>query len=170
MGINFIALFVAALIPMALGFLWYSSALFGKAWMQAAGVRAEDLRKNNMAVIFGVSFLLSIIISFAMNMLAYHDSFVSGALFYVTKGTMIPEPGSEAAKWLEYYKANFSDACRTFKHGAFHGAVMGGVCLSLPILGINALFEGKGFKYIAINAGFWIVCLGLMGGIIAAWK
>jgi hypothetical protein len=36
----------------------------------------------------------------------------------------------------------------------------------LPILATNALFERKGFKYIAINAAYWIITLAVMGGII----
>ncbi|HRN41812.1 MAG TPA: DUF1761 family protein [Vicingus sp.] len=28
------------------------------------------------------------------------------------------------------------------------------------------MFERKGFKYIAINSGYWIITLGLMGGVI----
>jgi len=39
----------------------------------------------------------------------------------------------------------------------------------LPVMGVNALFERKGFKYIAINVGFWTVSLALMGGIICQW-
>jgi hypothetical protein len=42
--------------------------------------------------------------------------------------------------------------------------------LVLPILSINAMFERKGFKYIAINAGYWIITLGLMGGIICGFS
>jgi hypothetical protein len=34
----------------------------------------------------------------------------------------------------------------------------------------NALFERKGYKYVLVNAGYWIVCLGIMGGIVAAWR
>ncbi len=65
---------------------------------------------------------------------------------------------------MEQYGTNF----RTFKHGAFHGAI-GGIMLALPIVGTNALFERKGVKYIAINAGFWIISMALMGGIICAF-
>jgi hypothetical protein len=54
---------------------------------------------------------------------------------------------------------------RTFKHGLLHGS-MSGILFVLPILAINAMFERKGFKYIAINAGYWIICLAIMGGII----
>ena len=39
----------------------------------------------------------------------------------------------------------------------------------MPILGIQAMFEKKSFKYVAINAGYWIVTLAIMGGIICEW-
>jgi lysylphosphatidylglycerol synthetase-like protein (DUF2156 family) len=54
---------------------------------------------------------------------------------------------------------------RTFKHGAFHG-IIATIGLVLPIIGINALFERRGFKYIALHVGYWLVCLILMGGFI----
>jgi len=41
--------------------------------------------------------------------------------------------------------------------------------LALPIVGIPALFERKGFNYIAINAGYWIVSMALMGGVLCAF-
>ena len=30
----------------------------------------------------------------------------------------------------------------------------------------NAMFEAKGFTYITVNAGYWIISLALMGGIV----
>lgn len=170
MEINFVAVFVAALLPMVLGYLWYSPWLFGNAWMRASGLSEEQAKSGNPAIIYGVSLLFSLMLAYVMNLIAYHDAFVGGSLYYVTNGTMQPEAGSEAARWLEHFKTNYSDSCRTFKHGAFHLFFIGGLMLALPIIGINALFERRGFKYIAINAGFWILTLALMGGLIAAWK
>jgi len=65
------------------------------------------------------------------------------------------------AGMFEKYGSNF----RTFKHGAFHG-ILASLMLALPLIGINALFERKGFKYIAINVGYWIVSFAIMGGIV----
>ncbi len=170
MGINFIALLVAALVPMVIGFIWYHKSVFGSAWMRAAGVTEEMTKTANMPVIFGVSFLMSLALAFVLNSIAYHDSFVGGAMFYATNGTMIPEPGSELAKWFEYYNTNLAASNHTFAHGAFHGLFIAGLLIALPIIASNALYERRGFKYIAISAGYWIVCLTLMGGIVAGWK
>jgi hypothetical protein len=58
---------------------------------------------------------------------------------------------------------------RTFKHGALHG-FFSGLFIALPILGTNALFEQKGWKYILINVGCWTITLALMGGLLYAWQ
>jgi hypothetical protein len=166
---NFPALLVAALVPMALGFIYYNPKVVGKAWMAAAGMTEDKMKGGNMAVIFGVSFLFALMMAFVMNIIAYHDAFVQGAMYYATNGTMKPEAGSELAKWFEYYQTNLAASNHTFKHGLFHGIGIAGLFIALPVLATNALFERKGFKYIAINGIYWIICLGIMGGIMAAW-
>ncbi|MEQ1746109.1 MAG: DUF1761 domain-containing protein [Saprospiraceae bacterium] len=170
MSVNFTALIVAALVPMVLGFIWYHPKVFGNVWMRATGLTEEQTKSGNMPVIFGLSFLFSLMLAYIMNTVAYHDGFVYGATYYATDGTMNPDPASEAGRWIEYYKANFSDSTRTFKHGAFHGLFLAGLFIMLPVMATNALFERKGFKYVAVNAGYWLVTLTIMGGIIAAWK
>lgn len=170
MEINFLAVVVAALVPTVLGFIWYHPKVFGNVWMVAAGMDEEKIKSGNMPVIFGLSLLFSLMLAWAMNLLAHHDAFVGGALYYVTNGTMDVDPASDAGKWLEFYKTNLSATCRNFKHGAFHGGMIGGLFMALPILATNGLFERKGGKYIAVNAGYWIITLAIMGGIIAAWK
>jgi hypothetical protein len=43
------------------------------------------------------------------------------------------------------------------------------VLIALPILAIQAMFERKTIKYVAINAGYWIITIALMGGIVCQW-
>lgn len=57
----------------------------------------------------------------------------------------------------------------TFKHGAFHGALVG-LFVVLPALGTNALYEQQSRKYILINVGYWVVSLAVMGGILNIWR
>ena len=64
---------------------------------------------------------------------------------------------------------DYETAFRTFKHGALHG-FMTGLFFALPIIGTNALYERRSFKYTFVTGGFWILCLTIMGGIICAWK
>ena len=60
------------------------------------------------------------------------------------------------------------DKFRTFKHGALHGSMVG-IFIALPILVTNGLFETKSWKYGLINAFYWIITLGIMGGILCQW-
>ena len=57
--INWLAVFVAALASFLLGGIWYSKALFGKAWQRETGLTDEALARGNMAKIFGLSFVLA---------------------------------------------------------------------------------------------------------------
>ena len=63
---------VAALV---LGFIWYNPKVFGTAWMKGLGLNEEDLQQGNMAVIFGLAFLLAAVVAYSMNMYgAYHEA------------------------------------------------------------------------------------------------
>ncbi|NQX92285.1 MAG: DUF1761 domain-containing protein [Flavobacteriales bacterium] len=60
--------FVAALIPMIIGFIWYNPKVFGNAWMKHANMTKEKVESGNMPVIFGTSYLLSVILAFMLMM------------------------------------------------------------------------------------------------------
>ena len=53
----------------------------------------------------------------------------------------------------------------TFKHGVFHGVLVG-FMVAMPVLVTNGLFERKNLKNLAINTLYWIITIGLMGGVI----
>lgn len=170
MEINLLALFTAALVPLVLGFVWYNPKVFGNAWMRATGLTMDDGKNMNMALTFLLSFVFAVILAFEMNILAVHDAFVQGALFYETASTNHqPVPGSEAALWLEQYNTKYAVQNHHFKHGMFHGIAIG-LLLLFPTIATNALYERRNWKYILIVTGYWVVSLGLMGGIVAAWR
>ena len=62
--LNYLAILAAAASAFVIGGVWYSPILFGNAWMKAAGLSESEARTRNMGVVFGVSFLLSLIVSF----------------------------------------------------------------------------------------------------------
>lgn len=154
---NYLAILVAAIVPIILGFIWYNPKVFGTAWMRAAEMTEEKMKGANMAVIFGVSLLLSALLAFFTIFLVVHEVGVYG----MTEGQM---EGATTQAFMEEWAGKY----RSFKHGALHGG-MAGIFMVLPIIGINALFERKSFKYILINAGYWIVVLAIMGSIISGW-
>jgi hypothetical protein len=80
--LNYWAILVAALSTFLIGGLWYSPAVFGKSWMKENGFTEEDLKKGNMAKIFGLAFFLGLIaaINLAMFMGPENDP-TMGALW-----------------------------------------------------------------------------------------
>ena len=66
-NINIWAVLVSAVAFWALGALWYSPVLFGKRWQKEVGMTDEELGKSNMALIFGGSFLLMLLMVWALN-------------------------------------------------------------------------------------------------------
>ena len=158
MEMNFLALAVAAVSTLLVGFIWYHPKVFGTAWMKAAGLTEEDLKKGNMLKIFGLTLILSFMIATVLQMLTIHQM---GAMS-LTKGDLGELPSYKA------FMDDYGTVFRTFKHGAFHGFLTG-LFFALPIIAITGLFEHKSAKYIFINSGYWIVSLTLMGAIICGW-
>ncbi|MEX2590735.1 MAG: DUF1761 domain-containing protein, partial [Chitinophagales bacterium] len=152
----------AALVPMVVGFIWYNPKVFGTAWMKVADMNEEKMQGANMAVIFGVSYLLSVFLAAGISSIVIHQGHIYSVLM---NEPGFKDPNSEVGLYISAFMENYGDNFRSFKHGAFHGA-LGALLFALPVLGINALFERKSFKYIALNTGYWIVTFALMGGII----
>lgn len=59
--LNYFAILVSALSTFLIGGIWYSPALFGKAWMIENGFTEESLKGSNMVKIFGLSFILGLV-------------------------------------------------------------------------------------------------------------
>ena len=132
-NLNWLSVVLAALVPMVMGFIYYHKALFGKAWMDSIGMTEEKAKEANMAVTFGVSLLMSVLIS----------------LFLVINTNGIGQEGQ----------------FDTFKHGVGHGLIIS-FFFVIPIFITNGLFEQKSWKNILINAGYWLLTLSIMGGIV----
>lgn len=60
---------MAALASFALGSIWYNASLFGKSWQQELGFTDEYLKEGNMGKIFGLAFVLMLLMAFGMAML-----------------------------------------------------------------------------------------------------
>ncbi len=60
--VNWLAVLAAALSAFLLGGLWYSPAMFQKAWQRGAGLTDEQMQKGgHPAKVFGGSFVLALI-------------------------------------------------------------------------------------------------------------
>ncbi|TAK38510.1 MAG: DUF1761 domain-containing protein [Saprospiraceae bacterium] len=165
MEFNWLAIIVAAFVPTVLGFIWYNPKVFGTAWMKAAGMTDEKIKGGNMPLIFGLSLLFSVMLAMSMNMITIHQSAIYSVLM---NEPGFGDPASDTGKFIADFMSKYGHNFRTFGHGAFHG-ILAGIFIILPVLATNAMFERKGFKYILLNAGYWAVCLAIMGGIICGW-
>ena len=154
--INPIAIPIAAVAALVVGFIWYNPKVFGNAWMRASGMTEEKIKGGNMAIIFGLALLFAAMLAILLMQFTNHQW---GAMGMIGGDPEVAKPS------FETFMADYGTAFRTFKHGALHGTMFG-VLGALPIIGTNALFERKGAKYIFINAGYWIVTLAIMGAIL----
>lgn len=153
---NFLVTALAALIPLVIGAIWYNPKVLGNAWMKSTGLSEEQLKGANMPLIFGLTFVFSLLIAMSLNSIVIHQfGFQS----------MLMGQGSDADALLASTMEKYGHTYRTFKHGALHGTIAG-IFFALPVIGIVGLFERKGGKYIFIHAGYWIISLALMGGVI----
>lgn len=139
--INWIALIVAAIVPLLVGAVYYGP-LFGKAWQKEVGMTDEQLKQGNYAKIFGLSLVFAFMLAFSL----WAQVMVGGG----------PGEAHGAAPFL------------TFKHGAFHGVLLC-VVMILPVIGTISLYERKSLKYVAMTIGYWAISMALMGGIINVW-
>lgn len=161
MDFNFYALLTAAVVTLLVGFAWYHPKVFGTIWMRESNLTEDELKKGSMLKIFGLTYIFSLMITMTLMSLTIHQS---GAVGMVGGPPLIASAKPSFAAFM----ADYGNAYRTFKHGALHGFISG-LFFALPIIGINGLFERKSWKYIFIHAGYWIVTLTLMGGIICGF-
>ena len=159
MEFNFLAILVAAFTPIFVGFVWYSDKVFGRIWMQESGLIKDNISKRNRIKILALTFIFSFLISFFMQFIVIHQN---GA---ISAAMVIKNADSSI---LQNYLNAYGNTYRTFKHGALHG-FLASIFFIIPIVGINALFERKSWKYIAIHAGYWIITLMITGAIICGW-
>lgn len=163
---NFPAILLASVIPMITGMIWYNPKILGNAWMKSIGVTDPDKMKEgaNMTMIFGLAFVFAILLSLSMGPMVIHQYGIASLV------ADMPEAGKGNIELLvNGTPVDYAAKFRTFGHGAFHGTLFG-ILIAVPLIGTNALFERRGFRYIAINAGYWILNMALMGGLICAWK
>ncbi|QHI37714.1 hypothetical protein IMCC3317_30950 [Kordia antarctica] len=144
-NVNWIALVVAALSTLVIGFLWYGP-LFGKAWMKETGMTEEKAKQGNMPLRLG----LSVVLAFVAVFFIFQNSVLTGG---------IPPDQLHGLNNPRYL---------TFGHGVLHGVIIS-MFVVMPAMVTNAMYEQKSIKYMLINVGYWVVSFALMGGIVNAW-
>lgn len=155
---NLLILLVTSCIPLLVGAIYYSPTLAGKLWAKDE----TNGKQKHKPMVYVFTLILSFFYSLALAYQVIHQLHFQSMLY--NEVGFLTKEGS-AFKDFEYIMANYGHCFRTFKHGLFHG-FLNSIFIVLPILGIHLMFEGKTWKYILVNWGYWAICGMLMGGII----
>jgi len=68
--VNYMAVFLAAVASMVLGFLWYSKMLLGGPWMKLKGYSESELKaeQKKMGPLYGISFVMALLTAWVLSM------------------------------------------------------------------------------------------------------
>jgi hypothetical protein len=133
--VNIVAILLAAIASMVVGFIYYSPFALGKPWMKLMGWSKDiKMTNNEMAKLYGTSFVLALITAFVLS----HVMTMSFAYFNETMLTT----GIMTAFWM------------------WLGFIM-------PVQFTDVLFSKKPSKLFAINTGYQLISLLVMGVVIS---
>ena len=67
--VNYLAVLIAAVVTVPLGFLWYSPYVLGKQWMRERGMTAESMKKSQseMGKWYAVSLVVALITAYFLS-------------------------------------------------------------------------------------------------------
>jgi hypothetical protein len=85
METNFLAVILAAISAMVVGFVWYGP-LFGKLWINLSGFKEEDMQKaqeQGMTKYYAVAFVGALVTAFVLSLIINVTN-VSSTIFSVT--------------------------------------------------------------------------------------
>lgn len=67
-NVDLLGVLLCGIASMLLGAIWYSPLLFAKAWQRGAGLSDEQLASGNMALVYGLAFVLSLVAAYVFGM------------------------------------------------------------------------------------------------------
>ncbi len=139
--INYWAVLVAAIVNMALGFIWYGP-LFGKYWIRLMGITPEQMEKGKVEMkkkmwrIYGMTFVGSLLMSYVL----VHSIIFAGSYLGVA--------GISAGLMCGFW--------------SWLGFIF-------PVTLSSVFFEGKSWRLFILNNGYYLTVLLVMGAILASW-
>ncbi len=105
--INYWAVLVAAISSFVIGGLWYAPFLFGKVWQKAVGLSDDELKSASMGKTFGISFVLSVIISYGMaNFFGPEVNMNMGIMYGAMTALFFVIPSMGTNSLFEHHKLN----------------------------------------------------------------
>jgi hypothetical protein len=90
--------------------------------MEASGRPDEKVKGGNMPLIFGISFVLAILLAIEMNFIVIHENHMYSLLSH---DPTYLQPRNEMFDLVQDFIINHGPHFRTFKYGLFHGTIAG---------------------------------------------
>ena len=159
--LNWWLLPLTALIPLIIGHFWYGQ-LFKSQWLRYAEITNERAESVNLVKVLLLSYGFGLLASYIALIYSVHQVAIF-QVFLFDPATQ--DASSSISQSIQEFMSNYGTRHRTFGHGVIHGMELA-LFISLPLIGMHTLFENRSFKYAMIHIGFWIVCLGLIGGVL----
>lgn len=108
---NILAIVLASIISMGLGFLWYSPMLFGNQWIKLMGYTKESMEKakKEMGKAYAISFVGALVMAYVLSKFVTGSVLMDGILtgFWMWLGFVAPVQMTEVLfggkKWNLYY-------------------------------------------------------------------
>ncbi len=97
--VNYVAVLIAAVASMVVGFVWYSPVLFAKQWIKLTGNDMKPANNAEMAKTYGLTFVLALVTAyvlfhiFTLSMSFFNHSNLTTGLtsaFWVWLGFIMP--------------------------------------------------------------------------------
>jgi|ERR1700733_1417092 uncharacterized protein DUF1761 len=138
--LNYLAVLVSAVILWVLGAIWYSPALFAKPWMELLGIKKGEGKQSGLILGMVASFIGDLVLSFIL---------------------------AHIIIWANAF--GFATSAFGFANGGVLGVLIWIGFIAAPNLP-QGIYERRPFKLFAINGGYWLVGLFIVGGLLAAWR
>ena len=105
--VNYLAVLIAGVASMVIGFLWYSPSLFGKPWMKLMGHTVESMKsaQKKMGMLYGLSFVLSLVTAYVLtHVMVFGQSYLGytplmgglSSAFWMWLGFVMPVQATDA--------------------------------------------------------------------------
>jgi hypothetical protein len=77
--VNYLAVLLAGVVAMGVGFLWYGPMLFAKPWMKLMGYTAESMKKDQakLGKTYTISFVLALVTAYMLShVMTFSESYM----------------------------------------------------------------------------------------------
>ncbi len=137
--VNYLAVLVAAIVSMVLGFLWYGP-IFGKQWIYMMGWNEADCKGKQKQGMGVQTYVLMIVGSLVMAYVLAHSVIIGNTYFQATG-----------------------------VHGGLMAGFWNWLGFVAPVMLGRVLWEGQSWKLWVLNNGYYLLSLLLMGALLSVW-